>query len=734
MFLPAGDLLNLPAPAQGATLHILSIGVEKYERASLLPLQFAAQDAESFGAILAAQGRDSYAAVALKVLTNDKARRAAIIAAFEALTKEVRPQDVTVIFLAGHGVNHRKTRAYYFAPFDLDEDTYSRSAIEGELICRALWNAPGRRLLIVDTCNAGNVASELEQGEGAGFELHSTLLREIGTTRRRARVDLSEASSLAVLMATGRDGAAVESERWEGGAFTRALLEGLQGGGENGTGVVSLRSLCSYVRNRVRTLTRNQQEPRFAVAGGSEEDYEILRLSAERTKPALRSGDALIGKSICGFRILARIEQTPRHVLYSGMSESAPQSAIQLRALSSELSRSPAEVQRFRLSARLLRQLKSPYFVTVHEMGKLPDGRAHVIFGAAGRRRLRDVLQCGPLPAPAAARLLRFVAAALGTAHRAGVLYFSLSPSRVLIDEDLEQFQLYEGENVCLAEEPIAPPCRPPDDPLLDEMDSAHYRAPECDDPGARLSAQVDVYALGALAFHALTGRAPYSGETVGQLRSARRKQPLPVLDLDAPGLGAYTELIQRMLALDPQERPSVAEIESCLRCLDGAADASVQVPALQRTDLQGAPSSRPSGAAEATQAVTVRLPLNGVDPGGEVPLSPQAALPLPLLQVQDEPVTAPETLIRPQVSAPKPALWFQRPASYALALSGGLLMLIAASVFALRLLEGTAGRGPGAPLPSKKLSERAVPKVARAMQRAPVDPGASPGLDPRVL
>lgn len=690
MFLPAGDLLNLPAPAEGAKLHILAIGVEQYEAASLLPLQYAARDAAAFAQVLGAQGRDSYSEIAAKVLVNKEARRSAILEAFEALGKAIEPQDFTVVFLAGHGVNHRETQAYHFAPFDLDERNYAGSAIDGAQICRFLWNMPGRRLLVVDTCNAGNVAADIEAGEGGHPDLHSTLLREMGSTRRPIRVRLSEPSSLAVLMATGRDSPAVESDRWEGGAFTRALIEGLQGGGENGTSAITLRTLCSYVRNRVRSLTRNQQEPRFAVAGGTEEDYEILRLSPERTRPALRSGDPLIGKSICGFKILARIEQTPRHTLYSGVSESAPQCAIQLRALSRELSRQAAEVQRFHLSARVLRQLRSPYFVEVHELGKLPDGRAHIIVRAAGRRRLRDVLSCGPLPVLEATRLLLFIAAAMGAAHRAGVLYFSLTPSRVLIDEQLEQFQLYDGENACSIDSPSAAPARPGEDPVLDEMDSIHYQAPECDAPGARLSGQVDVYALGALAFHALTGRAPYSGQTVGQIRAARRQGP-PLPALDAPCAAALTDLIQRMLALDPQERPGLAEIESLLR------------------SLSGAPQQQPDGARpETPQLATVRLPMHERIPS--VPSMPQ-----PLLPVQGSVPSASSNesgAQRPLVAPDKSGI--RRHAGYALALSAGLVMLLAASMFALRLLEGGPdAEGVGAPL-RKGVSDRTGPRAAQ--------------------
>lgn len=594
MFKALGTPQELPRSGSGSTLRVLAIGVGEYERAQLPLLHFAAKDARDIALALRSQSQLSYQNVLSTVLINSDANRRTIKSAVEHLWKDARPEDVTVLFIAGHGINHCDTYSYFFAPYDFDETCYSDSAIEGAWLCRALWMVPGRRILIADTCNAGNIVDNQFELSRARTQKLTTLIRQVGATHRQPPMERAKArSSFVVLAATGQDTPATESERWENGAFTKALLEGLHGGGDNCAGSVTVRMLASYVKNRVRTLTLGTQEPVFALAAGSDEDWELLRLSPGMMRQGLDAGDPLIGRSVGGFQITARIEQTPRYVLYSAASVGEQPQSAQLRALSLALSSDPAELSRFCKGATALRLLGHPGFVAIHEQGRLPDGRAHVTLGTEGRLRLRlrDVLQCGEVPQEAVANIVSQLATTLAAAHRGGVLYLSLTPSRILADEELRQFLLYDGENTCLARSPTPPLQRQPDERILDSTDSAHYQAPECSAALPSVSERTDTYALGILWYHLLTGRPPYMGETIGRLREAQ-KHPLPPLRMLGVAVSPDVEaLIGSMVAADPALRPSMKEVEQFWHPCESD---SPSLPSQPPTLVQPAPPSLP--------------------------------------------------------------------------------------------------------------------------------------------
>lgn len=631
MFVPVSDLPLPPIVNEDATCHILAIGIETYPSSKLGSLQFAARDALELAAAFQTHASKSYREMDIRVLVHEQARRESILTEFEELAKRVGPRDLTVVFLAGHGVNDPETSAFYFAPSDFREDRFVESAIAGRRICEVLWALPGRRILIADTCHAGNLINAEHPNGSAFAALESTLLHEVGSTRRTRPDARSTCASLAILMATGAYGIALEARRFSGGVFSRALIEGLSGCGHNGATAVTLRGLFSYVRNRVRMLTSAQQEPCFAVAGG-EADYEILRPAPRPGVPQVSTQDPFIGRTICGFKLLSRIEQTPRHTLYTGVSESNPRHGVQLRALARELSRDPGEVQRFHQSAQILRQLALKDFATIHELGRLPDGRYHIIVDTEGMRRLRDMLACGPLSPLVAARLIVFLANALGTIHRAQIIYGSLTPARILVSEELDRFLIADGDRTCQTGTPSLGILRPPQELILDEMDCLHYCAPELHQIGDSLNDRVDSYALGAVGCHVLTGRPPFIASTVAELAQMQRTAPTAMERIRQVLPAAGAALIERMLAPDASQRPDMAEVAQTFAAI------SKELPTLEaetvRLPVRAAGAM--SGESELCIATPPTEPITKKTPRKEADVEPTPPLPAPAITIQE--------------------------------------------------------------------------------------------------
>lgn len=182
-----------------------------------------------------------------------------------------------------------------------------------------------------------------------------------------------------------------------------------------------------------------------------------------------------------------------------------------------------AEVRRFHSEARAAARLQHPNIVTVHHFGYL-DGHHYFSMDYVPGTDLAHILAKGPLSFEDASRYVRDCARAIHYAHRRGILHRDLKPANVLIDE-ANQVQITDFG---LAKHTDA-------DSSLTVSGTAvgtpNFMAPEqASGHGDRADRTADVYALGAILFALLTGRPPFSGETVMQtlMQVVHREAPSP--------------------------------------------------------------------------------------------------------------------------------------------------------------------------------------------------------------
>ena len=141
---------------------------------------------------------------------------------------------------------------------------------------------------------------------------------------------------------------------------------------------------------------------------------------------------------------------------------------------------------------------------------------------------LYDVISRRVMTAAEVTKLVRDVADVLAHAHARGVVHRALAMRAIVIPTGERRTSL---TSVCIADWGHAP------------CDIGVYAAPELA-AGRAIDGRVDVYALGVIAFRAAAGRFP-----------------VPPID-DVPGApAALALLIARMLATDPAERPTAAEV-----------------------------------------------------------------------------------------------------------------------------------------------------------------------------
>lgn len=245
-------LCEAPEPTKPA-LHLLVVGVSRYADSSF-NLDFARLDGEAVAAFFA---HDMLFRAVDKVALFDKdATKAAILQALMGLAERAEPQDVLVIYFAGHGIS--LDEQFYFLPYDMQREAEEQSAIAkygipASAISDALLRAkPLKQVLILDSC----------ESEGALPLLAKTMMfhsRGMSASQEKAVTMLAHSHGFYLIAASAKQQSAFEIKELGHGTLTYALLSGL---GEKGSpqaqltseGIVTMQALILFVNQQVPKL------------------------------------------------------------------------------------------------------------------------------------------------------------------------------------------------------------------------------------------------------------------------------------------------------------------------------------------------------------------------------------------------------------------------------------------------------------------------------------------------
>jgi hypothetical protein len=159
--------------------------------------------------------------------------------------------------------------------------------------------------------------------------------------------------------------------------------------------------------------------------------------------------------------------------------------------------------ERFLTEARMLRQAASSRVVQVFDIGELPDGRPYFVMEYADRGTLADRTAVRRIPLVEALRVMAEVTRGVAELHSAGIVHRDLKPSNVLIRSTPAG-----GERYLVADLGVAKSLARASG-LTMSVGSAGYMAPEQSQPQIGVDVRADLYSLGALAFHLITGADP---------------------------------------------------------------------------------------------------------------------------------------------------------------------------------------------------------------------------------
>ena len=241
------------------------------------------------------------------------------------------------------------------------------------------------------------------------------------------------------------------------------------------------------------------------------------------------------------------------------------------------------ELERFRADATIGVRLNHPNIVPIYDTGTDETGPYFIMRLIEGTTLARR-LAAGPLPPREAAALLATVARAVAYAHDQGILHRDLKPSNILIDVHGHPYVCDFG----LAKELDASLSLTGSGAILG---TPGYMSPEQASPrrGA-VGPASDVYALGAVLYHMLTGRPPFQAASAWDtLMMVLEQDPVPPRVLD-PGVDPDLEMI-------------------ALKCLEKRPDFRYLSATALAEDLEAYLSGEPVRARSATlRALTGRL------------------------------------------------------------------------------------------------------------------------------
>ena len=291
---------------------------------------------------------------------------------------------------------------------------------------------------------------------------------------------------------------------------------------------------------------------------------------------------------------------------------------VALKVLGPGHDRDPNFYKRFFLEASVTAKLTHPNTITLYDYGRTDDGIFFIAMEFLNGRTLSQVMQSdGPLAQERVIHIAQQICRSLREAHSLGIIHRDLKPANVmlLLERDDHDFvkvldfglvKFFSGET--------------PEADITNAgtfMGSPHYIAPEqarSQGPDQRC----DIYSLGVLLYHMLTGRVPFTAAApvdiiLKHLHDAPVAPRVLRPDLTiAPGL---QDLVLRCMAKDRDERfQSMDELLAQLKAL--------------RAHLAGtsAPSSSPSGA-DGISAGTIGQTPPTPQPGLRTPSEPIGAL-----------------------------------------------------------------------------------------------------------
>ena len=275
-----------------------------------------------------------------------------------------------------------------------------------------------------------------------------------------------------------------------------------------------------------------------------------------------------------GYRLTRRLGQGSTAEVYEATWQAGGR-AVAVKVGRSDTPDAAEIVARMQTEWNVGRGLRHPNLVAIYDGGGLSDGRAWLAMEKlSGHDLLAELQRVKVIDAPRAVHIARQVCQALDVIHRRGAVHRDIKPENIFLLDDEAQFP----DHIKVIDLGVL--ALPADDPERAHEQTGQfivgtplYLAPE-QATGAPPDPRTDLYALGGVLYHMLTGAPPFSGADPTEVVHKHVHEAVRPLDQVQPGLPPrLVALVHACLAKSPSSRPADASsladvLDACARDL----------------------------------------------------------------------------------------------------------------------------------------------------------------------
>lgn len=303
-----------------------------------------------------------------------------------------------------------------------------------------------------------------------------------------------------------------------------------------------------------------------------EDEAELCPDDQSKTKHTLPGTTLLHGR----YRLQKRLGRGAMGQVYLARDENLVTRRVAVKTirpdvLSDEDLQEGEAIARFEREARTAASIQHPNVIDVTDFGKSEEGVFFLVMEYVEGESLFHLLRReGTITVQRAHGFLRQISAGVEAAHDEGILHRDLKPANVFIVQRKKKDGSLSGDDMIkvgdfglakIISQSLAGITSGSGPASRGILGTPEYMAPEQMQSGAALDARADIYALGAIAYHMLGGRPPFTGDIM-QIFAAKLTQdapPLSTLRSDVPA--AVEAVVMRALAKEADRRPpTVAE------------------------------------------------------------------------------------------------------------------------------------------------------------------------------
>ena len=236
-------------------------------------------------------------------------------------------------------------------------------------------------------------------------------------------------------------------------------------------------------------------------------------------------------------------------------------SEVALKVIDRRVAQNPGARSRFLREARAAANIHHPNVARVTYYGEQDGECFYAMELVKGETLEARVRRDGPMPLALALEVIEQAARASAAAEACGVVHRDIKPSNIMLESDASDVL-----RVKLIDYGVAKVMGPQVEPGLEQTQAGFIGTPAFASPeqfaGAGqlpVDTRSDIYSLGVTLWYLLTGRTPFVGRTMEEIR-ARQTDELPLEQLKSLHLpGQVIALLESMLATDPKDRPQSA-------------------------------------------------------------------------------------------------------------------------------------------------------------------------------